>query len=178
MKEKCNLGYYVCYLSMTVASKTMNGNKYAAKHLNSVGFPQSWTTDIFQILFNAMTCLEKHCHVLKDNWRLPAVKRDGRTRYSYGHKAIWIYMFRSPSESSAENRLFGSQGGPPAVMQNPLCWLSSRHAKHPPGSWCLGGSGDCKAAAQLAQISSFLMHVRPLLSMEDLLLQRFAIELI
>lgn len=100
-KEKFNFGFRLCCLFRTVTTKTINVNKYAAKHLKSVVFSQSWTKTVFQILFNAMTCLEKDCHVLKDGW-IPAVKRDGRSVYRHGHQAIWIYLFQSPNESSAE----------------------------------------------------------------------------
>lgn len=72
------------------------------------------------------------------------------------------------NELSGQNSLW-IPGWTASGNAEPFCWLVSRHAEHSPGSGCLGGSGDCQAAAQLTQISfveNYLMSVRPLLSIQ------------
>lgn len=72
------------------------------------------------------------------------------------------------NELSGQNSLW-IPGWTASGDAEPFCWLVSRHAEHSPGSGCLGGSGDCQAAAQLTQISfveNYLMCVRPLLSIQ------------
>lgn len=89
-----------------------------------------------------------------------------------------LQMFKSPSEGIGvllrNKQLLGQNslwipGWTASGDAEPLCWLASGHAEHPPGSWCLGGSGDCSAAAQLAKKKkklgeNYLMWVRPVLS--------------
>lgn len=135
------------------------------------GFPQAWVSDPCGLYGgNVVRCwrtggdyllLKEMAGPLQPWAQRPlnlGVLESQRERWSSAEKSA-IFFSRS--------YFFGSRGGPPAAMQNPYCWLSDTHAKHP-GSCCLGGSGDCQAAVQLAQESSSLMRIRPFLRMQIL----------
>lgn len=93
-----------------------------------------------------------------------------------------LQMFKSPSEGTGvlqrNKELLGQNslwipGWIPwwtaSSEAEPFFWLVSGHAERSPGSWCLGGSGDCQAAATINPnklVENYLMCVRPLLSIQ------------
>lgn len=147
-------------------------NKWKKKVLVNDGFPQAWVSDPCGLYGgNVVTCwrtggdyllLKEMAGPLQQWSQRPPnvdVSESRRERWSSAEKSATFF---------SRSHFFGSRGGPPAAMQNPYCWLSDAHAKHPPRSCCLGGSGDCQAAVQLAQESSSLMRIRPLLRIQIL----------
>lgn len=146
-------------------------------------------TDIFQVPFRTMNRMGGG-EIPPSHWRTVR----GYLLFKQIEGPLWqrtlnlapLQMFKSPSEGIGvllrNEQLLGQNslwipGWTANSDVEPLCWLASRHAEHSPGSWCLGGSGDCQAAAQLTQISLCLMCVRPFAQYtnygEYLLLQEF-----
>lgn len=135
--------------------------------------PPSWKTDIFQDAFGMMNCMGKSPPTVRGSHGHKQRRAGDYLLFKQIAGPVWprlqrplnfapLQMFKSPSEGIGvllrNKQLLGQNslwipGWTASGDAEPFCWLASGHAEHPPGSWCLGGSGDCKATTQLTQTS-------------------------
>lgn len=101
MKEKFNFSFHFCSLSRTVTTKTINVNKYDAQHLKVLFSLSPGQKPYFRSFLMQWPVWRK----IAMCWRTVGyllLKEMAGSVYRYGNQAIWIYLFQSLNESSAE----------------------------------------------------------------------------